>query len=89
MWVWEENVLACEALNFAIKKSSELINFTKTKVLSRQITSIVNKIGAVHALKEEIEETKFTSWPINVEIILNTKTRLNSYINLKHENEAE
>ena len=50
-----------KALNFVIKKSGELPDSTKTEVLSRQITSIVNRIGAVHGLIEEIEEIKFTN----------------------------
>ena len=50
-----------KALNFPIKESGELPDSTKTEILSRQITSIVNRIGAVHALKEEIEDIKFTN----------------------------
>jgi hypothetical protein len=49
-----------KALNFAIKKSDEVIDSTKTEVLTPQITSITNRIQAIHALKEEIEEIKFT-----------------------------
>jgi TolA-binding protein len=49
-----------KALNFAIKKSDEVIDSTKTEVLTRQISSITNRIQAIHALKEEIEEIKFT-----------------------------
>ena len=69
-----------KALNFAIKKSGELPDSTKMEVLSRQITSIVNRIGAVHALKEEIEEIKFTNdeseenvraWASGIELNIN------------------
>ena len=69
-----------KALNFAIKKSGELPDSTKTEVLSRQITSIVNRIAAVHALKEEIEEIKFTNdeseenvraWASGIELNIN------------------
>ncbi|CAB4043165.1 Hypothetical predicted protein, partial [Paramuricea clavata] len=49
-----------KALNFAIKKSDEVIDSTKTEVLTRQISSITNQIQAIYALKEEIEEIKFT-----------------------------
>ena len=49
-----------KALNFAIKKSDEVIDSTKTEVLTRQISSITNRIQAIHALKEEIVEIKFT-----------------------------
>ncbi|CAB4017442.1 Hypothetical predicted protein, partial [Paramuricea clavata] len=49
-----------KALNFAIKKSDEVIDSTKTEVLTRQISSITNRIQAIYALKEEIEEIKFT-----------------------------
>ena len=48
-------------MNFSIKKSDELTDSTKTEIISRQITSIVNRIEVVHALKEEIEEIKFTN----------------------------
>jgi hypothetical protein len=49
-----------KVLNFAIKKSDEVIDSTKTEVLTQQISSITNPIQAIHALKEEIEEIKFT-----------------------------
>ncbi|CAB3977161.1 Hypothetical predicted protein [Paramuricea clavata] len=49
-----------KALNFAIKKSDEVIDSTKNEVLTRQISSITNRIQAIYALKEEIEEIKFT-----------------------------
>jgi predicted trehalose synthase len=49
-----------KALNFAIKKSDEVIDSIKTEVLTRQIGSITNRIQAIHALKEEIEKIKFT-----------------------------
>lgn len=50
-----------KALNFAIKKSDEITDFTKTEILTRQISSITNRIQTVHTLKEEIEEIKFTN----------------------------
>ncbi|CAB4011505.1 Hypothetical predicted protein, partial [Paramuricea clavata] len=40
--------------------SDEVIDSTKTEVLTRQISSITNRIQAIHALNEEIEEIKFT-----------------------------
>lgn len=49
-----------KAFNFAIKKSDEVNHSTKTESLMRQISSITNRIHAIHALKEEIEEIKFT-----------------------------
>lgn len=50
-----------KALNFAIKKSDEAITSGKIEILTRQISSITNRIEAVHALKDEIEEIKFTN----------------------------
>jgi hypothetical protein len=38
-----------KALNFAIKKSDEVIDSTKTEVLTRQIGSITNRIQTIHA----------------------------------------
>jgi DNA repair exonuclease SbcCD ATPase subunit len=49
-----------KALNFAIGKSDEVIDSTKTEILTRQISSITNRIEAIQSLKEEIEEIKFT-----------------------------
>ena len=47
------------ALEYAIKKSDEPT--TNVEVLTRQINSIKNRIDSVNALKEEIEELKFTN----------------------------
>ena len=48
-----------KVLNFAIKKSDEVIDSTKTEVLTRQVGSITNRTSYT-CLKEEIEEIKFT-----------------------------
>ena len=55
-----------KALNFTIKKSDEVFNSNKSENLTRQICSITNRVQALHALKDEIEET-IQEWAQEIE----------------------
>lgn len=50
-----------KALSFAIRKSTEVMDSTKVEVLTRQISSVTNRIKTVCDLKDEVEEIKFTN----------------------------
>ena len=46
------------ALDFAVKRSDEVVKTNSSKAISRHEQSIVTKINACHTLKDSIEEEK-------------------------------
>ena len=77
-----------KALDFAIKKSDEVIDSTKTEILTRQISSITNRIQSIQSLKDEIEEIKFTNGD-SEENVQNWAEKIESKINAADEKVSE